>query len=156
MGTYGNLTSLAASKYTSEFASDIMSYENPDYCKYTNSDSWKEKFSSLFLSSEYSDISFIVEGLTIHAHKLVLALQSEYFNQMLFGGLKESNSKEIPMSQETPHDAFVCILEYFYTNEINFKSKTEDTVVDILLLSDKYELLEVEKATLAYVKNVLL
>lgn len=50
-----------------------------------------EHIGSLCLSSEYSDLTLIVEGQRIPAHKVILAASSDYFRALLYGGMRESN-----------------------------------------------------------------
>ena len=57
---------------------------------------------------------FVVEGEEFPAHKMVLATQSEYFRQLLYGGMREASQKKIPISGITP-DIFEIVLEYVYT-----------------------------------------
>lgn len=67
-----------------------------------------ENLSMLCLNPEYSDVTLIVEGQRLHAHKVmglmfgacflsllsvqvILAARSEYFRALLYGGMKESS-----------------------------------------------------------------
>lgn len=49
-----------------------------------------KNLSTLCLNPDYSDITLIVEGQRLHAHKVILASRSEYFRALLYGGMKES------------------------------------------------------------------
>ena len=44
-------------------------------------------FCRLIYHSEFSDITFLVEGKEAYANKAILAIRSEYFRAMLFGGV---------------------------------------------------------------------
>ena len=44
-------------------------------------------FRRLIYHSEFSDITFLVEGKEAYANKAILAIRSEYFRAMLFGGV---------------------------------------------------------------------
>jgi BTB/POZ domain len=52
-------------------------------------------FRRLINNAELADISFVVEGKIVHAHRAVLACRSEYFRVMLLGGMKESRMTDI-------------------------------------------------------------
>ena len=38
-----------------------------------------ENIGQLYLNEDYSDIQLVVDGHTFHAHKVILAVRSEYF-----------------------------------------------------------------------------
>ena len=50
----------------------------------------------------------------VHAHRVVLASQSEYFECLLYGPMKEGRASEITL-EETPVDAFRELLKYAYS-----------------------------------------
>jgi len=59
-----------------------------------------------FNESEFSDVTFVVEGKRIYGHKLMLCLVSDCFRAMFTTGFRESTEKEI----EIPN----CSYEAFY------------------------------------------
>ena len=40
-------------------------------------------------NEQFSDVAFLVEGRTVHAHKFILFARCEYFRRMFTGGYKE-------------------------------------------------------------------
>ena len=68
----------------------------------------------LWKSKNFTDVVFVVEGEEFPAHKMVLATESEYFRQLLYGGMREASQKKITISGITP-EIFKIVLEYVYT-----------------------------------------
>lgn len=64
-------------------------------------------------SSNYSDVTFIVENEKIPAHRVILAARSEYFRALLYGGLSEASQSEIVL--KIPLEAFKALLKYVYS-----------------------------------------
>ena len=68
-------------------------------------------FLQLLELGKHSDVTFIItaedgEDYHIPAHRVILASQSEYFDKLLFGEMKEAHpDAEIPL-QDTPLEAF--------------------------------------------------
>merc|ERR1712150_387139 len=98
----------------------------------------------LYKNEEYSDVSFKVEGQVIRAHKMILAVRSEYFQSLLFGGFQETTLNDIDLALDTPLDGFLQILNYIYTGQINFDIQSEDQLLEALALSHKYRLTDLE------------
>ena len=95
-------------------------------------------------NEQFSDIAFLVEGRTVHAHKFILFARCEYFRRMFTGGYKvrarrpnpnpdpdpdpnpnpdpdphphqESTEACVPIPDVT-HDVFLCILTFLYTGK---------------------------------------
>jgi BTB/POZ domain-containing protein 9 len=71
------------------------------------------------------------------AHKTILALKCEYFRAMFYGGLSESNKKEIPLNH-TPVEAFKAILVFIYTGKLNLQKMNIEEVLEVIDLSNQY------------------
>lgn len=74
----------------------------------------------LYRSKEYTDVTFIVNGVRFPAHKAILAARCTYFRILLFGEMKEAHlgpEGEIPFTDTTP-DAFGLLLEYIYSGKL--------------------------------------
>jgi BTB/POZ domain-containing protein 9 len=46
---------------------------------------------------ELGDVTFIVEDRPVHANRAHLAVRSEHFRALLYGGMRESKISEIPI-----------------------------------------------------------
>lgn len=92
-----------------------------------------EDIGGLYLSDDYSDVTLIVNGQRLSAHKVILAARSQYFRALLFGGLKESTQDEIEL-KEPNLPAFKGLLKYVYTGLMCLSNQQEDVrlINDIL------------------------
>lgn len=72
----------------------------------------------LLEKKKYTDVTFIVEGHQVPAHRCVVASQSDYFDCLLFGSMKEARSDEITL-EDTPLEAFRALLKYMYCGLIS-------------------------------------
>eukprot|EP01116_Phalansterium_solitarium_P018433 TRINITY_DN4880_c0_g1_i1.p1 TRINITY_DN4880_c0_g1~~TRINITY_DN4880_c0_g1_i1.p1 ORF type:complete len:272 (+),score=102.73 TRINITY_DN4880_c0_g1_i1:212-1027(+) len=80
-------------------------------------DTWKAELTNLFNSRHLSDVTFIVEGKPIYAHRTILAAHSQHFEAMFFDGLKESHESEITL-HEVSYEPFLGCLQYIYTGDV--------------------------------------
>lgn len=127
-----------------------------------------EDFLKLLEAGNNSDVTFFVDGEKIKAHKTVLLARSAYFTTMFNSDMRETASGEIEVPDVDP-DAFRGLLEYLYGGVrpksmdkiamnlfviadkyglMNLRDICESsiisnlgagTVVDALVLADKYD-----------------
>ena len=115
-----------------------------------------EMMRKIFLNNElYSDVTFVVNGKRIPAHRCVLTTHSEVLSAMFSRQFTESRMTEVrshdvgyPFSYvilartlqvELPgvdFDAFIGFLQYLYTDDCPVKEY--DEVMKILVLADRY------------------
>jgi len=91
-------------------------------------------FERFCLKPKHSDVSFLVDGRTIMTHKLLVCARSEYFNNMLTGGLMESQLAVVPF-HDVAYNVMRSIFEFCYTDDLNC---TAETVMDLLMSSRVY------------------
>ena len=79
----------------------------------------------LMLREDMSDVTFLVDGHQVFANRSILSIRSEYFDCMLFGGMRESLTDENGKAAGGPielrdvsHPVFLKVLEYLYTDTI--------------------------------------
>lgn len=93
---------------------------------------------SLLNDPEFSDVQLVVDGTPIHAHKAILAAQSEHFRAMFSGGMRETYASEVQIHGWS-RDAFMAMLEFLYTGRTP-KDLPHAQTVEVLGLADHYTL----------------
>jgi Rho family protein len=90
---------------------------------------------ALFLNNSlFSDVTFKVEGVSVHAHRAILTSRCEFMSVMLNSSFMEGQSSEI-LIQDVSSDVFLAFLEYLYTDH----SPIEDgDSFGILVVSNQY------------------
>lgn len=92
-----------------DFAAYDLSFEIP-------SSSLISEFRGLVDNETLSDVRFVVEGIQVYAHKLML-MRCSYFRALILGEMKESKEETIRIEQVS-HPIFLDILEYLYTDQL--------------------------------------
>ena len=81
-------------------------------------DNWHACLLKLWQERINSDVILVVNHTHIQAHKIILMAQSQYFNKLLFGSLKERNEDVIEI-KEVPNDGlFEALIKSAYTGSI--------------------------------------
>ena len=97
----------------------------------------------LMIREEMADVTFLVEGKEVFANRAILAVRSDYFDVMLYGGMRESRrdeegeAKPIEL-QDVSHAVFVKVIEYLYTDSVS--ELTWDLSVPLLIASEQFML----------------
>jgi len=69
-----------------------------------------------FINNEHlSDISIVVGGQTVFAHRIVLAARCAYFRAMFGSGMREASSTTITLD-DIDYAVFLALLEHLYTD----------------------------------------
>ena len=71
----------------------------------------------MFEKQLHTDVTFQVSGHLVRAHRIVLASQSDYFECLLYGPMKEGRETEITL-KETPAGAFRELLKFVYSGSV--------------------------------------
>jgi hypothetical protein len=97
-----------------------------------------EDFRSLLNNPELSDVTFIVEGKKLFAHRCILMARCEPLDRMLNGNMREAYDLSIPI-EDTSYQCFYSLLEYLYTEQVEALTNYEVEVnfaLDLLSLAD--------------------
>ena len=107
-------------------------------------------FRRLINDREMSDVSFIVEGRYVYAHRAILAVRSEYFRVLLFNGrMRESvqasaaagglANADAPIELgDVSYTVFLKVLEYLYTDTI--RNVSLELGIHLLIASEQFML----------------
>ena len=117
----------------------------------------------IFDNQLHTDVTFLVGGgqqpvQRVCAHRIILASQSDYFDCLLYGPMKEGRAEEIAL-QDTPVEAFRELLRFMYCGTMSSINLT--TALDLHILSDRFGFhhlrddIETHLITILSVKNVL-
>ncbi|KAG9297511.1 hypothetical protein G9A89_001451 [Geosiphon pyriformis] len=87
----------------------------------------------------------------LYASRLHLAARSEFFERMLFNGMRETTSNEITFPNLST-SALKLILEFLYTDSIEVKNLTASSAFDTFVAANFFLLPEIEKIVTQYVE----
>ncbi|KAG0515535.1 hypothetical protein BDA96_10G287100 [Sorghum bicolor] len=86
-------------------------------------------FGELWRNQKGTDVTFLVSGEPIAAHKCVLAARSPYFMAELFGDMKEKASQHVEIEDMRP-EVFRALMQFIYTDtsppELQVEGKEEE------------------------------
>jgi len=97
-----------------------------------NSD-YKKMFNNKFLS----DVSFIVSGKELYAHKAILASRCDYFASLYSSGMKDAMMKQLVIDNYS-YTAFQQLLKFIYTDECQISSP--DVAAELMSAAEFYRL----------------
>uniref|UniRef100_A0A182N7P8 BTB domain-containing protein n=1 Tax=Anopheles dirus TaxID=7168 RepID=A0A182N7P8_9DIPT len=107
----------------------------------------------LSLSSDFSDVTFIVQNERISAHRLILAARNEYFRAILYGGLEESQQKEVSLN--IPLQPFKWLLQFLYSGKLTLSDMKEDVILETLGLAHEYGVTVVTEGISDYLREII-
>ena len=100
-------------------------------------------FTDMLDSASHSDVTFLVQGEQIKAHKAILAARSTYFDTMFNAGMKESESNVVEVTDVQPK-VFKILLRFLY-GSVPEKSEC-DVWSELLVAADKYDVQHLKEA----------
>ena len=109
--------------------------------------------SKRFNSPELSDVTLEIEGKQYYAHKLLL-IQSPVFHSLLLNKRwKDSRKRKVVLQED--RECLVAVedfLQFFYSGSA---SLNRDTVIPLMMLANKYEVLDLERECQIYVGELV-
>ena len=86
---------------------------------------------------QFSDVTFVVEGRSLHAHQFILFARSEDFRRMFTSGYRESTDSMIHI-HDVRYDVFLCVLSFLYTGKP--REDIEELAEEVLGASNLYSI----------------
>lgn len=99
-----------------------------------------DRYGRLIGNKGFSDVSFIVEGKTLQAHKCILAQSSPVFAAMFQMEMKEKK-KNVVQIIDIKHNIFAEMLHFIYAGKVN---EIGAIASELLIVADKYALNELK------------
>ncbi|XP_050432730.1 BTB/POZ domain-containing protein 9-like [Adelges cooleyi] len=96
------------------------------------SPSYFSEIKSLYLQKKFSDVVLIVDNDRIPAHKLVLALNSEYFSALFYRGLLETFQTDVTLELDGASvNSFKILLKYAYSGQLNLGNLESNDIIEL-------------------------
>jgi len=106
-----------------------------------------------YLKSSFSDITIQLDRGLISAHKIILAAcGADFFNAVLFSGMKESQSNAIYIG-DVPLRIMKNVMHFLYSTEIDFTNP--QMAVDILIAAEQLTLYNLKNLAAMYLSHVV-
>ncbi|KAL5515155.1 hypothetical protein EMCRGX_G000282 [Ephydatia muelleri] len=83
----------------------------------------QQHFKDLLDNKKYVDVTFVVEGQPVPAHRLILASQSDYFDLLFYGKMREANSSDEMPLPNAPLEALRLLLEFMYSGCLDYDNQ---------------------------------
>ena len=103
-----------------------------------NCEELQNRFASLLENGNYSDVTFVIsDGSFEHrvpAHRVILASQSEYFDRLLFGEMREAHAGAEIRLEDSPRTAFMLLLQYAYTGRVEIATSDLKVFVSRIII----------------------
>ncbi|XP_003745980.1 BTB/POZ domain-containing protein 9-like [Galendromus occidentalis] len=109
---------------------------------------------SILSDKDSSDITLVVEGEAIYAHKNILAASCDYFRALFRGGMMESDQEEVEL-KDVPARGFKAVLKYIYTAQLELKSMDVETILEVLSVADLYGLQKMRTSLCEYLEEIM-
>jgi len=95
----------------------------------------KESVRKSFDDKKTADLTFVVGGEPIYAHRTILKIRCEYFPSLLRTHWRENSKSEIEITDFT-YTVFKAFLQFFYTDEVDLPLKD---AIGLLSLAKVYD-----------------
>lgn len=106
-------------------------------------------FSSLYLSNNFSDVTFLICDEKLPAHKLIMGSQQYFYT--LFNVENQTNMIRLEFDVKP----FKAVLKYVYCGHCELSELDVTEILDILILADKFDMLDFSTSIISHLKSVI-
>jgi speckle-type POZ protein len=96
---------------------------------------FRKDIGSLLEDTSFADVTFVLEGDEVKAHRNVLAARSPTFKAMFTSGLSESISGAV-VRLSGKKSTFEAMLKYIYSDQVSIPDV--DAAIDLLAMAEEY------------------
>jgi leucine-zipper-like transcriptional regulator 1 len=107
---------------------------------------------SMVNNPKFSDVTFIVEGQRVYAHRFILFSRCDYFRCMFEAGMKESTADEINVPG-IKHKVFLAVMQFIYTGNVTMPEGS--LAVGLLQAADMFGLDALRGQCVAKIESAL-
>ena len=80
------------------------------------------RITELWETKQHTDVTLLVQGSRIPAHRIILASQSDYFDRLLYGDMREASQDEIQLHDVESLKAFQMLMQYIYSGRLKIQN----------------------------------
>lgn len=77
-----------------------------------------------------TDCVLVIDGQEIHAHRVILANSSSYFNNIFTSGMTEDITKKVEIIKN-PENVFSLVLRWMYTGNLQFPKEKIHAIIEV-------------------------
>uniref|UniRef100_A0A914QXF7 BTB domain-containing protein n=1 Tax=Panagrolaimus davidi TaxID=227884 RepID=A0A914QXF7_9BILA len=99
---------------------------------FNKSKSLKETFDSFFKTKKNTDVTFVIHGKELEAHKLIVTSRSPVLEAMVYNDLAPKNGKHLIGDPKITFEDFENFLQFLYTDKCEM---TAENIENLLHLS---------------------
>jgi N-acetylneuraminic acid mutarotase len=154
MQVYGNCLWLLGGYNGREVLNDL--YQLPLEVAVTPPPTLLDDLLRLVNNKDLGDVVFSVGGEEVYAVSSLLAIRSEHFRALLFGGMKEGNTKinrEPIVVQDIDHHIFLLMMEFLHTDNLRNTNLELDDAVALLIAGERFLLDRLKSLCVEFIRN---
>ncbi|CAG8457908.1 1367_t:CDS:2 [Acaulospora colombiana] len=107
----------------------------------------------LINNPQYGDLKINCEDGVLHGNRAILAARSDFFDRLLYNGMKESFEEQVSFP-DVKISVMMFIFTYLYTGLVGEDTLSVDTAFDIFQAADYFQLDNLKGSILGYYEKI--